>query len=119
MQELLCALNHCRSAGFLGDVHLSLDPEQPGAKVLRNPVQQELCFLACERTLAGENDALDSFAFEVAIVRMPRVIMFVMIMIGAASVVNVRGLLVRLDIQPGTGIRVPVGGVEARIGKES
>ena len=114
MQEMLCALNHRRSARLLGDVHETLDTKESCAKVLGDPIQQELCFLARQRTVAREHKILDTSFLEMMTVRMARVIMFVMIIIVAARIMIMGAVLMRLDIEPWPGIRPWVGGIETR-----
>ena len=109
MQEMLRALDHRRSARFLGDIHQSLDAKKPRSKVLRDPVQQELRFFARERALPGEYEILDSPAFKVRLVRVARVIVFVMVMIVAARVMVLGGVLIGLNVKPRAGIGRRVG----------
>jgi hypothetical protein len=113
VQEMLCTLNHRRPAGFLGDIYESLDAQKCSAKILGDPVQQELYLLARQRTLAYEHEILDSSAFEMMTVHVARMIMPVMIMIVAERVMIARiVLMIRLDIEPRPGIRPCVGRVE-------
>ena len=116
MQEMLRPLNHRRSARLLNNVHESLDAKEPRAKVLRDPVQKKLRFLARERTLAHENEILNTPAFEMMAVCAQRLIMLVTItfvmMIVAARDVIMGSILIGFHIEPRTGIRLRVGRVE-------
>ncbi len=80
------------------------DPQKPRPEVLRNPVQQEPRFLAREGGLAGEHESLNSLVFEMGTVRVPRVIVFALVTIVAASITVVGGVLMRGNIQPRTWI---------------
>ena len=79
MQQVLSALNHRRAARLLNNVHKPLHPKEPRAEVLRDPVQKKLRFLARERTLAHENEILNTPAFEMVTVGVKRMIMLVTI----------------------------------------
>ena len=108
VEEMLRALDHGRSARFLSDVYESLDAQKPRSEVLRNSVKQKLGFLTRERALARENEILDSPAFKMKAVRVGAGIVIVTLV----RAVVVRGVPVRLNIEPRAGIRLGVRGVE-------
>ena len=85
MQEMLRALNDRRPARLLGDVDESFDAQKSGAEVLRDPVEQELRFLARQRALARENEILDSPAFEMGTCRWPWIVLVMAMVVVNAS----------------------------------
>ena len=122
MQEMLCALNHRRSARLLSNVHESFHAKETCAEVLRDPVQKKLRFLPYEWALACENEILYSPAFEMVAVCVARMIVFMTIifvmMIVAARDVITGCILMGFHIEPTTGIRLRVGRVEPRTREE-
>ena len=115
MQKVLRTLNHRRSARLLSNVHESLHAKEPCAKVLCDPVQKKPRFLARERTLAHQNEILNTPAFEMMAVCAERTIMlvtiiFVMMTVAARDVIMGR-ILIGFHIEPRTGIRLRVGRV--------
>ena len=53
------------SAGFLGDVHEPLDPQQPRTKILRDAIEQELQFVTRQRSRARQHEAFDRLVLKV------------------------------------------------------
>ncbi len=109
MQEVLRALDHRRPARLLGDIQEPLHPEKPRPEVLRDAVEQELRLLARKWALAGQDEALDPPALEMAL---PRVVMMLMIVARVAVVMGMVRVLVGLDVEPGTRIGSRIGRVE-------
>ena len=115
MQQMLRTLNHRRSARLLSNVHESFHAKEPCAQVLCDPVQKKPRFLAHERTLAHENEILNTPAFEMVTVCAKSMIMlvtitFVMMIVAARDVIMGR-ILIGFHIEPRTGVRVRVGRV--------
>jgi hypothetical protein len=111
VEEMLRALDDGRPPRFLSDIYEALDAQKACTEVLPNSVQQELRFVARKRGLACENETLNSPAFEVGPVGMAVVVVFVMVV--AASVMMMRSVLMRLNVEPRARVGLRVCRVEA------
>ena len=112
VQEVLRALDHGRPAGFLGDIHDALHPQQVGTEILLQGVEQKAQSLARNRCLAHEAERGDIAIVEVMVVVIMVVIMIVRMAVCMIVIVVVL-LLIGGGIEPGACIGLGVGRIEA------
>ena len=103
MQEMLCALDHRRALGLLGDVDDAFHPQEVRSEILLQGVEQQPQRFARDRLVADEAERGN-----VAVVQM---VMIVVVMIVMRVIVLV-DVLVGGGVEPGACVGFGIAGVE-------
>ncbi len=103
MQELLRALDHCRTVRLLGDIYDAFDAKEIGPEILLQGVEQQAERLARDRLVSGEAERGD-----IAVVQM---VMIVVVVIGIVPVMMIVFIMVFVGggIEPGARVGFAVG----------